>query len=168
MRCFGNRAEPHTKPALDRRPWPEKFRLRRNAKACRSQKTTHTEHDYQPRDDIKYLGHTQYVYPRKNWSSVVLWNCAHPAHRALTPQFVNEADPVVLHRLTWLNDNEIGSLDVRWNWLVGEYVQPPVDVKNVHWTVGGPYFEEYVNADFADEWRAMHACMNHCEQTQKS
>jgi len=57
-----------------------------------------------------------------------------------------------LHRFGWLEDQDIGELDVRWNWLMGEYDHPPADVKNAHWSVGGPYFEEYVDAAFADEW----------------
>ena len=110
------------------------------------------KHTYEPRNDVKYLNTVQYKYPRKNWSSVVLWNCEHFKNRTVTPNFVNTASGLDLHRFTWLDDNEIGELDVRWNWLVGEYDQPPQDVKNVHWTVGGPYFNEYKDADFAQEW----------------
>ena len=122
------------------------------------------KHDYVPRDQIKYLGNIQYAYPRKNWSSVVMWNCAHEANRVVTPDFVNTAEPSVLHRFGWLEDAQIGALDVRWNWLVGEYDNPPADVKNVHWTVGGPYFEEYRSADFAEEWFEEHGRMNACSQ----
>lgn len=125
------------------------------------------KHDYEPRDDIKYLDTVQYRYPRKNWSSVALWNCGHPANRKLTPEFVNTAGAMDLHRFTWLQDAEIGELDVRWNWLVGEYDQPPRDVKNVHWTVGGPYFHEYRNVDFAEEWFAQNQKVNHCMQRTK-
>jgi hypothetical protein len=122
------------------------------------------QHDYEPRDDIKYLNTVQYRYPRKNWSSVMLWNCGHPSNRAVTPDFVNTASPMELHRFQWLKDDEIGSLDVRWNWLVGEYADPPEDVHNAHWTVGGPYFHEYKNADFAKEWFAEHDKMDFCLQ----
>jgi len=122
------------------------------------------QHDYEPKDTIKYLDTVQYRYPRKNWSSVVLWNCGHPANRSVTPEFVSSASPMELHRFSWLADNQIGSLDVRWNWLVGEYAEPPDDVKLVHWTVGGPYFEEYRNADFADEWFDCRDRMSHCLQ----
>lgn len=110
------------------------------------------KHDYLPRDGVKYLNTTQYVYPRKNWSSVVIWNCAHSANKKLTPEYVQTATGLQLHRFTWLQDDQIGELDVRWNWLVGEYAEPPADVKNVHWTVGGPYFDEYRDADFSEEW----------------
>ncbi len=122
------------------------------------------QHDYEPKDTIKYLDTVQYSYPRKNWSSVVLWNCSHPANCKVTPEFVSSASPMELHRFSWLADNQIGSLDVRWNWLVGEYAEPPDDVKLVHWTVGGPYFEEYRNADFADEWFDCRDRMSHCLQ----
>lgn len=122
------------------------------------------QHDYEPKDDIKYLNTVQYRYPRKNWSSVVLWNCGHPANRVVTPDYVNSASALALHRFQWLQDSQIGALDVRWNWLVGEYAEPPADVKNVHWTVGGPYFHEYRNADFAEEWFAEFGRMSHCQQ----
>jgi hypothetical protein len=112
------------------------------------------KHDYLPRDDIKYLDTVQYTYPRKNWSSFVVWNCSHPKNAILTPEFVESATGLELHRFTWLDDSDIGELDVRWNWLVGEYCAPPEDVKNVHWTVGGPYFNEYADCDFSDEWRS--------------
>jgi hypothetical protein len=122
------------------------------------------KHTYEPRNDVKYLNTVQYRYPRKNWSSVVLWNCAHVKNRVVTPEFVNTADALALHRFTWLDDLEIGELDIRWNWLVGEYDDPPNDVKNVHWTVGGPYFREYASADFAEEWRLEQNNINFCLQ----
>lgn len=122
------------------------------------------QHDYQPRGDKKYLNNVQYCYPRKNWSSVVLWNCGHTSNLKVTPDFVNTASGLELHRFQWLNDSEIGSLDVRWNWLVGEYSQPPKDVKNIHWTLGGPYFNEYRTADFSEEWFAERDRMISCMQ----
>jgi hypothetical protein len=124
------------------------------------------KHSYEPRDGVKYLNTVQYKYPRKNWSSVVLWNCEHPANRMVTPEWVNTTEPLNLHRFTWLKDEDIGELDIRWNWLVGEYDEPPHDVKNVHWTVGGPYFNEYQNADFAGEWFDARDRMNNCIQRQ--
>jgi len=122
------------------------------------------KHDYQPKDKVKYLNTVQYSYPRKNWSSVVLWDCAHPSNKSVTNQFVNTASPMELHRFHWLKDEEIGELDVRWNWLVGEYENPPSDVRNVHWTVGGPYFNEYRNADFSEEWFDEQEKVNYCAQ----
>jgi len=122
------------------------------------------KHTYEPRNDVKYLNTVQYKYPRKNWSSVVLWNCAHFKNRVVTPGFVNTASGLDLHRFTWLDDSEIGELDVRWNWLVGEYDEPPHDVKNIHWTNGGPYFNEYKDADFAHEWFDQRDLMQYCMQ----
>ena len=121
-------------------------------------------HDYTPSDTVKYLNNVQYAYPRKNWSSFVVWNCAHPKNRTLTPEFVEKATGLTLHRFTWLGDDEIGELDIRWNWLVGDYINPPVDVKNVHWTLGGPYFNEYSQVDFSGEWFEMNKKMNYCKQ----
>lgn len=123
------------------------------------------KHTYEPRNDIKYLNTIQYKYPRKNWSSVVLWNCEHAKNRLVDPQFVNTSEALLLHRFGWLEDSEIGELDVRWNWLVGEYDAPPHDVKNVHWTVGGPYFDDYKNVDFSTEWFDELKNINFCKQS---
>ena len=122
------------------------------------------KHNYEPRDGIKFLNTVQYKYPRKNWSSVVLWNCGHEANRKLTPEYVETASPMELHRFQWLGDEQLGELDVRWNWLVGEYDQPPADVKNVHWTIGGPYYIEYQDVDFSAEWFREAAHMAFCMQ----
>jgi hypothetical protein len=122
------------------------------------------KHTYEPRDDVKYLNTVQYKYPRKNWSSVVLWNCSHKKNRLMTPKYVNDAPGLELHRFNWLQDNEIGELNIKWNWLVGEYENPPIDVKNVHWTVGGPYFNEYKNSDFSEEWNKENKSMQFCHQ----
>jgi hypothetical protein len=122
------------------------------------------KHDYEPSDKVKYLNNVQYKYPRKNWSSVILWNCVHPANRVVTPEFVNSATSMDLHRFAWLTDDNIGALNVRWNWLVGEYKDPPADVCNVHWTLGGPYFIEYMDCDFSAEWFKEAARMQFCAQ----
>ena len=123
------------------------------------------QHDYIPKNETKYLNTKQYKYPRKNWSSVVLWDCSHPSNKKVTSEFVNTANPLDLHRFLWLKDDEIGKLDIKWNWLVGEYENPPKDVKNVHWTVGGPYFEEYKNVDFSNEWFEEYKDMTYCLQS---
>jgi len=128
------------------------------------------KHSYEPRDDVKYLGNRQYAYPRKNWSSVILWNCEHPSNQTLKPYMIDQAQPKVLHRFMWLKDEEIGSLPVKWNWLVGEYdITDDVtrgDIGNVHWTCGGPYFNEFKDADYADEWNKMLEKVNYCTQVE--
>lgn len=126
------------------------------------------KHDYEPRDDIKYLGTKQFSYPRKNWSSLIVWNCGHPSNQSVTPEFVNTASPQELHRFSWLKDEQIGGLGLEWNWLVGEYeVSENIVVKNIHWTVGGPYFTEYRQADFSEEWYAQYDAMTFVKQLQK-
>jgi len=122
------------------------------------------KHTYEPRDDVKYLNTVQYKYPRKNWSSVVLWNCEHKKNNYLTPSVVNSADGLTLHRFKWLEDSDIGELSIKWNWLVGEYDDPPNDIKNIHWTIGGPYFNEYSNSDFSQEWHEERDRMLFCKQ----
>lgn len=108
------------------------------------------KHNYTPKDKLKYLGNTQYQYEKKNWSSVMLFN--NDKCRALTPKYVNESTGLELHQFKWLeDDNLIGELPVEWNHLVGEYNYDP-GAKLVHFTVGGPYFDEYKNCDYSDEW----------------
>ena len=113
------------------------------------------KHDYTPKYRTKYLGNVQYTYPRKNWSSVVLWNCGHPANKILNPHYVNNAPALELHRFTHLQDEVIGELPLGWNWLVGDYVldgYPKEEIYNVHWTNFGPWLDGYEDTDFADEW----------------
>ncbi|MCO6177958.1 glycosyltransferase [Ciceribacter sp. RN22] len=111
------------------------------------------KHDYQPKIDTKFLGQTQTKYEKKNWSSVILFNNA--KCRALTPDYVNSATGLQLHQFKWLeSDDQIGDLPVTWNYLVNEYEYRP-DAKIVHFTDGGPYFDEYRNCDYAEEWFAM-------------
>ncbi|EJZ19651.1 glycosyltransferase [Rhizobium sp. Pop5] len=110
------------------------------------------KHDYQPKIETKFLGQTQTKYEKKNWSSFILFN--NDKCRALTPDFVNTATGLQLHQFKWLdNDDLIGELPVTWNYLVNEYDYRE-DAKNVHFTDGGPYFEEYKNDDYAEEWFA--------------
>jgi lipopolysaccharide biosynthesis glycosyltransferase len=113
------------------------------------------KHDYTPSTQVKYLGAIQYPYPRKNWSSVMLFNCGHKDCRKLTPYYVNTAKPMELHRFMWTNDENIGSLPVEWNHLVGEYEENP-DAKNVHWTLIGPWFyNEPLSVEHGSEWVEM-------------
>lgn len=110
------------------------------------------KHDYQPTEAVKMDGCVQYPYPRKNWSSFIVFNCAHPGVRALTPAVVNSAEPAYLHRFSWLNDSEIGALDKGWNYLEGWYAAEYDRLKAVHYTLGGPWFEHKMDCDFADLW----------------
>ena len=110
------------------------------------------KHDYQPTDTHKMDGCVQYAYPRKNWSSFIVFNCAHPGVRALTPAVINAAEPAYLHRFSWLNDGEIGELDKGWNYLEGWYTAQYDKLNAIHYTLGGPWFEHKMNCDFANLW----------------
>lgn len=113
------------------------------------------QHDYTPRDQVKFLNHVQTRYAKKNWSSVMLLNNARC--RALTPEYVQSASGLELHQFHWLEDDgAIGALPLAWNWLVGEYDHNP-DARIAHFTRGGPYFTGYEDCDYADEWRAAYA-----------
>jgi len=112
------------------------------------------QHDYTPANDIKMDGQQQTTYPRKNWSSCMAFNGAHPKVRALTPQVVNTQGPAYLHRFSWLDDSDIGALDLEWNFLEGEYDKPDQIPMCVHYTNGGPWFEEWQAVDYAAEWIA--------------
>lgn len=119
------------------------------------------KHDYIPKSKRKYLNNVQYSYPKKNWSSFVIWNCAHEKNRTLSPEFVAGASGLELHRFTWLDEGDIGGLDLEWNWLVDEYEAGNDAVKIVHWTNGGPYFEEFKEVEFAQEWFETAARLTH-------
>lgn len=118
------------------------------------------KHDYTPRTARKFLDRVQTTYPRKNWSSLMLFN--NECCRALTPEYVNSASPSDLHRFAWIDDPLIGELPLEWNWLVGEYAYS-ASAKMVHFTLGGPYFDAYRHCDYAEEWFAERESMQHVE-----
>ncbi len=121
------------------------WEMRRHDKAVQVVK-----HDYQTKFPVKYLGAKNESYPRKNWSSVMLWNCAHFHNRRLTPDYVERNTGAHLHRFSWLEDQFIGELPPEWNHLVLEYEDR--DAKLNHYTVGTPCFPEYAQAERSDEW----------------
>lgn len=111
------------------------------------------QHDYTPTHQIKMDGKQQSVYPRKNWSSFIIFNCSHPDVKALTPDVVNTAAPAYLHRFEWVKDEAaIGALDMDWNFLEGEYPKPALTPRVIHYTNGGPWFDEWQNCDYAELW----------------
>jgi hypothetical protein len=118
------------------------------------------KHDYTPRTARKFLDRVQTTYPRKNWSSLMLFN--NERCRALTPEYVNSASPTDLHRFAWMDDRLIGELPLEWNWLVGEYAYN-ASAKMLHFTLGGPYFDAYRHCDYAEEWFAERESMQHVE-----
>ena len=112
-------------------------------------------HKYRPPETVKMDGVVQTRYKRKNWSSLVLWNCSHPANAVITPDYVAHANGLSLHGFRWLKDEEIGAIPVEWNYLIGHNTaaQCP-NPRAVHFTLGGPWFgAKYDGVEYADEWK---------------
>ena len=116
-------------------------------------------HDYKTKFNQKYLGNTNENYPRKNWSSLILWNCSHPKHRVLTPDFISSQTGKYLHRFSWLDDEDIGELPIDWNWLAIEYPNNP-KAKIIHYTLGTPCFKDYRNTEMAVTWHEVQQKVN--------
>ncbi len=108
------------------------------------------KHDHKPASTVKFLGEQQTSYPKKNWSSVMLMNCA--KCDALTTEYVNTASGLELHQFKWLaSDALIGDLPLQWNFLA-DYYKHDDSAKVVHYTEGGPYYAATRDVDFADDW----------------
>jgi hypothetical protein len=112
-------------------------------------------HDYVPKSATKMDGQMQTSYPMKNWSSLMVFDNARC--RRLSPEYINKASGLELHRFMW-NEGLLGEIPISWNWLVGEYESNPrADI--LHYTLGGPWFEETRDCDHADIWLAEKALM---------
>lgn len=112
------------------------------------------QHNYTPKEKHKMDGKKQTLYPRKNWSSFMIFNCSHPSNKKLTKELVNSESGSYLHQLKWLKDSEIGSLDERWNWLEGwTSKHNQKSPYAVHFTRGGPWFDEWQDVEFAEMWK---------------
>lgn len=121
------------------------------------------KHDYKTKKLEKYLGSKNEDYPRKNWSSVILWNCEHPANQVVTPSFVQNSTGAQVHRFTWLTDDLIGELPKEWNWLPDEYGSN-TQAKLLHYTLGTPSFHDFATTPMSDEWHRERIYMDYCEQ----
>lgn len=118
------------------------------------------KHHYHPTTERKFLDQPQTVYPCKNWSSLMVFNGHRARVRELRPEYVNNASAMVLHQFRWADS--VGELPVEWNHLVGESPPNP-DAKLVHFTLGGPYFEQYKHCEFAHQWFAEASNALHAE-----
>jgi len=112
------------------------------------------KHDYIPKSNAKMGGKPQSIYPRKNWSSSVIYNCNHPSIKKLSREIVERKSPKFLHRFEWINDNEIGELPIEFNFLVGEYAMTEKLPYNIHHTLGPPIYKECVNCDYSVFWKS--------------
>ena len=120
------------------------------------------KHDYKTVAKNKYLGANNEDYPRKNWSSVMIFNCSHRDTRMLSPQFVAAASGATLHRMAWTDDDSVGDLPIVWNWLVTEYEHND-NAKLLHYTLGTPCFDAYKGCDHAAEWHQELSILTSCE-----
>jgi lipopolysaccharide biosynthesis glycosyltransferase len=109
------------------------------------------KHDYTPIRNKKMDGKEQHIYPRKNWSSMIVFNNEHPSNKKLNLEMVNNETTQFLHRFSWLLDEEVGEISYEWNYLSGWYndIEKP---KAIHYTEGGPWFEDYKDCDFSKDW----------------
>lgn len=96
------------------------------------------KHNYIPKTTVKMDNQVQRAFPKKNWSSFIVFNCEHPYNKQLTAKLVNEAEPKFLHCFEWLTKHDIGELPREFNFLIGEYEKPVTLPFNLHWTLGSP------------------------------
>ena len=121
-----------------------------------------SQHNYKPKQDIKFRGAKNQEFPKKNWSSVMLFNNSQCTK--LTPEYVNTASGLDLHQFKWLErEYMIGQLPLEWNWLVGEYGYNET-AKNVHWTLGGPWYKEFKEQDYSNEWHELYNSMTEVDK----
>ncbi len=128
------------------------------------------KHNHVPKEEVKFLGKAQTKYEKKNWSSVMLFNCAKCT--ALTPDYVNAATGLELHQFKWLGlnggagDDLIGEIPHRWNHLADyDPFVPAQDVSIVHYTIGGPFYDDFRDCSYSKEWLEERAQMLHCDQS---
>lgn len=121
-------------------------------------------HEYRTRWPRKYVGTRMEAdnvdYERKQWASVMVLNCWHMAWRRLTPDAVAQMPLLYLLQLRFLDDSQIASLPIEWNWLADEHGINE-KAKIVHWTAGCPGFHEHATQPHADEWRRQRKRVNY-------
>jgi lipopolysaccharide biosynthesis glycosyltransferase len=120
------------------------------------------KHNYKTTREIKYLGSKNENYPRKNWSSLILWNCAHARNRSLTFDHVRISSGQYLHRFSWLEDGFIGELPIEWNWLPDEFGINQ-QAKLLHYTLGTPCFHDFALTPMSDEWHKERMLLNYAD-----
>jgi lipopolysaccharide biosynthesis glycosyltransferase len=121
------------------------------------------KHDYKTKMKEKYLGSKNEDYPKKNWSSVMIFNCNTYPTKKLTPEYIQNSTGAHLHRFEWTTDSRIGELPPEWNWLPDEYGPNP-DAKLLHYTLGTPSFHEFATTPMGDLWHQERIYTEHCQQ----
>jgi len=121
------------------------------------------KHNYKTKMTTKYLGSKNEDYPRKNWSSVMIFNCNNFPTKRLTPEYIQKSTGAHLHRFEWTTDDRVGELPPEWNWLPDEY-GPNTDAKLLHYTLGTPCFHDFATTPMADEWHRERMLTEFCLQ----
>jgi lipopolysaccharide biosynthesis glycosyltransferase len=121
------------------------------------------KHNYKTKMTTKYLGSKNEDYPRKNWSSVMIFNCNNYPTKKLTPEYIQKSTGAHLHRFEWTTDDRVGELPPEWNWLPDEY-GPNSDAKLLHYTLGTPCFHDFATTPMADEWHRERMLTEFCLQ----
>lgn len=121
-------------------------------------------HDYKTKMKTKYLGSKNEDYPKKNWSSVMIFNCQGMPTKKLTPEYIQKSTGAHLHRFEWTTEDRVGELPKEWNWLPDEYGPNP-DAKLLHYTLGTPCFHEFATTPMADEWHRERMLTDYCLQS---
>jgi lipopolysaccharide biosynthesis glycosyltransferase len=121
------------------------------------------KHDYKTKMPIKYLGAKNEDYPRKNWSSVMLFNCNNFPTKKLTPEYIQNSTGAHLHRFEWTDDSRVGELPPEWNWLPDEYGENK-DAKLLHYTLGTPCFHDFADTPQGSEWHRERILTEYCQQ----
>ena len=111
------------------------------------------KHEYKTKASKKYLGNKNEDYPRKNWSSVIIWNAGHYANRELIPSRIMTMTGSELHRFSWIPDDRIGEIPKEWNWLETEYPKNE-NAQLIHYTLGTPCFDEYKDTVTSELWHS--------------
>lgn len=109
------------------------------------------KHNYRTKSKTKYMGAKNEDYPRKNWSSVILWNNSHPKNKILVPELIKSKNGKFLHRFEWLSNEDVGELPIEWNWLPDEFGKND-EAKLLHYTLGAPCFPDYADTPMASHY----------------
>lgn len=85
-------------------------------------------------------------------SSLLLWNCGHPANRSLTPEMVASQEAETLAEFGWLQRNMIGALPSAWCWREGAS-DPDLAPKAIEFAPRKPWISEEDLCRYADRWQ---------------
>ena len=115
------------------------------------------QHDHNPTNQRKMGDKVQTSYPRKNWSSVMLMDCAKLTQWSL--EAAQQWTGKQLHRFEGIPDAMIGELPAYWNHLDVR----TKDTRLLHYTDGGPWLPGYENHPYGAPW--FEARQNYLDKT---